>query len=65
MTELIIYAILFLALIGHILFASKMYRIVQADNSLGMREKNDWKLKALVFPAYYFGRYKDRNNSVK
>ena len=61
MTELLIYAILFLALIGHIFFASKMYRVVQADNSLGMKEKNDWKLKALIFPAFYFGKYKGRD----
>ena len=65
MTELIIYAILFLALIGHTLMASKMYRTVHADQSLSIKEKNDWKLKALVFPGYFFGRYKDRNNSIK
>ncbi|MCH6234131.1 hypothetical protein [Cognataquiflexum rubidum] len=65
MTELIIYAFLFLALIGHTLMASKMYRTVHADDSLSIKEKNDWKLKALVFPGYYFGRYKDRNNNIK
>lgn len=65
MTELIIYVILFLALIGHIFLASKMYRTVHADHSLGMKEKNDWKLKALIFPAYYFGRYKGRDNFKK
>jgi hypothetical protein len=65
MTELIIYAFLFLALIAHTLMASKMYRTVHADESLSIKEKNDWKLKALIFPGYYFGRYKDRNNSIK
>lgn len=61
MTEVLIYAILFLALIGHILLASKMYRVVHADDSLSIKEKNDWKLKGLIFPAYYFGKYKGRN----
>ncbi|MCH6202158.1 hypothetical protein MMU07_21450 [Aquiflexum sp. LQ15W] len=63
MTELIIYAFLFLALIAHTLMASKMYKTVHADESLNLKEKNDWKLKALVFPGYYFGKYKDRNKS--
>ncbi len=61
MTELIIYAILFLILIGHTLLASKMYRAVHADVSLSLKEKNDWKLKALIFPVYFFGKYKQKN----
>lgn len=60
MTELIIYAILFLILIGHTLLASKMYNAVHRNKSLDIREKNDWKLKALILPIYFWGRYKRR-----
>jgi hypothetical protein len=60
MTELILYAIAFVLLIGHTLLASKMYRAVHADTSLGLKEKNDWKLKALIFPGYFWGKYKAR-----
>jgi hypothetical protein len=65
MTELIIYAILFLILIGHTFMASRMYREVHADESLSLKEKNDWKLKALVFPGYFFGKYKGHKTSKK
>lgn len=58
MTELIIYALVFLALIGHCLLAGKMYREVHEDASLGLNKKNDWKLKALVFPVYFYRKYK-------
>ncbi len=58
MTELIIYAIFFVLLIVHCLFAGKMYRAVHEDSSLTLMEKNDWKLKALIFPAYFWGQYK-------
>jgi hypothetical protein len=60
MTELIIYAILFLMLIGHTLMAGKMYKTVHENDTLSIQEKNDWKLKALLFPIYYWGRYKRR-----
>jgi hypothetical protein len=60
MTELVIYAVLFLLLIGHTLLASKMYNTVHQNNSLDIREKNDWKLKALIFPLFFWGRYKRR-----
>ncbi|WP_194973369.1 hypothetical protein [Aquiflexum lacus] len=60
MTELVIYAVLFLLLIGHTLLASKMYNAVHLNNSLDIREKNDWKLKALIFPLFFWGRYKRR-----
>jgi hypothetical protein len=58
MTELIIYAVIFLLLIGHTMMASKMYMTVHKDDTLSMHEKNDWKLKALIFPAYFFPKYK-------
>ncbi|MFD2200471.1 hypothetical protein [Shivajiella indica] len=60
MNELIIYAILFLMLIGHTLMAAKMYKKVHQDPSLTIREKNDWKLKALIFPGYFWGKYNKR-----
>jgi hypothetical protein len=62
MNELIIYAILFLMLIGHTGMAAKMYQKVQDDQSLTMKEKNEWKLKALVFPAYFWSKYKKQGN---
>ncbi|MCL6258510.1 hypothetical protein M3O96_05385 [Aquiflexum sp. TKW24L] len=65
MTELIIYAFLFLSLIAHTLMASKMYRTVHADQSLSLKERNDWKLKALILPGYYFRKYKGRNKGIK
>jgi hypothetical protein len=60
MTELIIYAILFLALIGHCLLAGKMYRAVHENQTLSVQEKNDWKLKALIFPVYFWKQYQTR-----
>ena len=58
MLELIVYALIFLALIGHIIMAIRMYRTVHHNRTLPMQEKNAWKLKALVFPAYYWPLYK-------
>jgi hypothetical protein len=58
MNELIIYAVIFAALIGHSILAGKMYRSVHQDSSLSIREKNDWKLKALIFPGYFWFQYK-------
>lgn len=63
MNELIIYTILFLMLLGHIGMAVKMYQKVQDDQSLTLKEKNEWKLKALIFPAYFWSKYKKRGNS--
>ena len=40
MLELIIYALLFLALIGHIIMAFRMYMAVHQNRTLPMREKN-------------------------
>lgn len=60
MSELIIYAVLFLALIGHCLLAGKMYRAVHSDQTLSINEKNNWKLKALIFPAYFWKQYQSR-----
>ncbi len=60
MTELIIYAALFLLLFAHALMAGKMYGAVHQNEDLTIQEKNDWKLKALIFPAYFWGKYKER-----
>ncbi|MHA7129589.1 hypothetical protein [Algoriphagus namhaensis] len=64
MTELICYALIFLLLIGHCLYAGKMYREVHADEGLTLREKNDWKLKALIFPAFFYPKYKSNKSKV-
>jgi hypothetical protein len=58
MIELIIYALIFLALIGHVIMAFRMYMTVHQNKNLAMEEKNSWKLKALLFPAYYWPIYK-------
>lgn len=57
MSELIIYAIIFVLLIGHCLLAGKMYRVIHEDTSLNYKAKNDWKLKALVFPGFFWFQY--------
>lgn len=60
MLELLVYSMLFLALIGHCFFSNKMYRAVHQNPDLKTQEKNDWKLKALVFPAYFWMKYKQQ-----
>jgi hypothetical protein len=57
MNELIGYSIVFVLLIGHCLLAGKMYRTVHQDASLSIREKNDWKLKSLIFPVFFWWQY--------
>ncbi|GAB3665650.1 hypothetical protein GCM10028791_41460 [Echinicola sediminis] len=59
MTELIIYALLFLLLFGHAVMASMMYTTVHKDETLSQKEKNDWKLKALIFPVLFWKKYKN------
>ncbi len=59
MEELIIYSVLLLLVFAHLLFANKLYKAIQKDKHLSFHEKNDWKLKALVFPAYYWFKYKE------
>jgi hypothetical protein len=48
MNELVIYLVLFAAISGHCILAGKM-------------EKNDWKLKALVFPGFFWWKYQKEN----
>ncbi|EKB50251.1 hypothetical protein [Cecembia lonarensis] len=59
MTELIIYAIIFLLLIAHTLMAAKMYKKIHENKTLSLQERNDWKLKALIFPGYFWFKYKE------
>ena len=58
MNELILYLVVFAALLGHCLLAGKMYRAVHQDTALSPGEKNDWKLKALMFPAFFWRQYR-------
>ncbi|GGZ34843.1 hypothetical protein GCM10007049_30310 [Echinicola pacifica] len=58
MTELILYAILFILLFAHAIMASMMYNAVHRDENLSINEKNSWKLKALILPGLYWKKYK-------
>jgi hypothetical protein len=58
MTELLIYASIFLLLIAHTLMAAKMYKAVHENKALSLQDRNEWKLKALIFPGYFWSRYK-------
>lgn len=60
MTELIIYSLLLLGVLAHLIFASLLYKKINADPHLGFQEKNDWRLKALIFPAYFLFAFKKR-----
>jgi hypothetical protein len=57
MNELVFYSVLFVAILGHLIAASKMYKEVNQDNGLTFKQKNDWKLKALLFPALFWFYY--------
>jgi hypothetical protein len=50
MVELVIYALLLVALLGHCVAATLAYRKIQRDPSLSFKQKNDRRLTALVFP---------------
>ncbi|OOG78823.1 hypothetical protein [Algoriphagus sp. A40] len=58
MNELLIYSFLLVVVLGHCTAAVFMYRELNADTGLTFREKNDWKLKALVSPALYWYYYR-------
>lgn len=58
MFELIIYMIVFLAVLAHVALAFRMYLAVHNNKKLTMRDKNSWKLKALILPVYYWPLYK-------
>lgn len=63
MNELILYSFVFVLLIGHCLLAGKMYRVVHQDAGLSLTEKNDWKLKALIFPGYFWWAYRKQKQA--
>ena len=58
MSELVFYSVLFVAILGHLIAASKMYKEVNQDNGLTFKQKNDLKLKALLFPALFWFYYR-------
>jgi hypothetical protein len=65
MKDLVFYLALLLAVLAHLVAAAKMYREINLDKSLTFAEKNNWKLKALVFPAlfwYYYRNEKRKRN---
>jgi len=65
MTELYIYAVLFLVLLGHCLLAGKMYRTIHEDEALTLSEKNFWKLRALIFPGLFWFYYQEEKKRRK
>jgi hypothetical protein len=58
MKELIVYSLLLFLVLAHLVMASLFYRHINNNKSLSFNEKNDWRLKALIFPAYYWICYK-------
>ncbi|MBD3630409.1 hypothetical protein [Cyclobacterium sp.] len=58
MNELILYSVLLLLVLTHLVLASLLYRKINKNTRLSFHEKNDWRLKALIFPAYYWFQYK-------
>nr|MBI1229065.1 hypothetical protein [Cytophagales bacterium] len=60
MTELFIYSVLLVGVLTHLIFAALLYKKINADPHLGFHEKNEWRLKALVFPAYFWFVFKRR-----
>ncbi len=61
MNELIIYSILLIALLAHLGMAMALYVKINRSKALSFHEKNKWRLKALLFPAYYWFVFKDLN----
>jgi hypothetical protein len=60
MIELIIYSLLLLAVLTHLIVASLLYKKINADQALDFQEKNNWRLKALIFPAYFWFTFRNR-----
>lgn len=54
MTELLIYSILLIAVLAHLGMTILMYKKINSNKTLSFHEKNQWRLRALVFPAYYW-----------
>jgi hypothetical protein len=62
MKELIIYSLLLFLVLAHLIMASLFYRHINKNEHLSFHEKNNWRLKALIFPAFYWMLYKRRQN---
>jgi hypothetical protein len=60
MTELIIYILLLIAILAHVILATMLYKRISKDQALSFHEKNNWRLKALTFPAYFWIAFKKR-----
>ena len=60
MNELIIYSVLLFLVLSHLIMASLFYRQISKNKLLSFHEKNDWRLKALIFPAFYWFLFKKR-----
>jgi hypothetical protein len=58
MIELFIYGMVFLAVLAHVALAVRMYLAVHNNKKLTIKDKNEWKLKALILPEYYWPLYK-------
>lgn len=54
MIELIIYSLLLLAVLGHGWAAARWYKKIHQDPQLTFTQKNNLKLKALVFPLGFW-----------
>lgn len=65
MSELLIYSLLFILVLGHCTAATLMYRELKADTQLTFRERNEWRLKALICPALYWYYYKQEKKRRK
>lgn len=60
MTELLVHTILLIAVLAHLVLASVMYKKINADPSLSFHQKNQWRLRALIFPAYYWFAFRKK-----
>lgn len=58
MTELIVYSVLFCAVLAHLILASVLYRKINADSTLDIHQKNHWRIRALIFPGYFWFAYR-------
>ncbi|AKP51068.1 hypothetical protein [Cyclobacterium amurskyense] len=62
MNELIFYSILLFFVLGHLVLASLFYRAISKNKELSFQEKNQWRLKALIFPIGYWFLFKKRTS---
>jgi hypothetical protein len=61
MTELIIYSILLIALLAHLGMAMALYVKINRSKALSFHEKNNWRLKALLLPVYYWFAFRNHH----